>query len=194
MLVRAAPPVPDLTRLILHRTPAPDAERWPARIALLLVAFAQLTLASAQLFGVASGMRELPAGASMLDHLTHEGTAWNLAVGVGLLWAALRPSSAAGQLPVLTGFVAVLTAFSAADLITGTVTVQRVLTHVFVVAGVVLLYVVRHQHRGTRGPRPLAEPEPGSAETEAESAFSRQPHPASGRPRFRRPAGRHDAA
>ncbi|KAA9154665.1 hypothetical protein FPZ12_031285 [Amycolatopsis acidicola] len=146
MTVRSAPEVPDLTEVILDRIPAPSGERWGARIALGLVAIAQLTLSMAQLLGVATGM-----GDAMAGHLAHESTAWNAAVGVGLLWAAVRPKTAAGQLPLLTGFVVVLTGFSIADLAGQLVTVERLVSHVFVLAGLALLFVVVRQHRRNGG-------------------------------------------
>jgi predicted anti-sigma-YlaC factor YlaD len=83
----------------------------------------------------------------MMGHLTHESAAWNLAVGVGLLWATARPGSAAGQLPALTGFVLVLTGLSVADLAGHDVTAGRLVSHVFVLAGLVLLFVVCRQYR-----------------------------------------------
>jgi predicted anti-sigma-YlaC factor YlaD len=150
LTVRAAPPVPDLTEVVLDRIPAPTGERWGARVALGLAAIGQLALAMAQLLGVATGM-DARSGVAMLGHLSHESTAWNLAVGAGLFWAAVRPRSAAGQLPVLTGFVVVLTGLSLADLARHDVTAGRLVSHVFVLAGLVLLFVVVRQHRDGGG-------------------------------------------
>ncbi|GHF42238.1 putative anti-sigma-YlaC factor YlaD [Amycolatopsis bartoniae] len=193
MTVRAAPVVPDLTGVVLDRVPAPTGERWPARIGLGLVAMAQLTLSVAQLFGTATGMGA--AGGSMLSHLTHESTAWNLAVGVGLLWAALRPRAAAGQLPVLSGFVLVLTALSVADLAGHAVTTARLASHAFVVLGLALLFLVRHQHRDDGRPGigdalvPAPHAEPGSSPGERLGDIPRPRHP-----RWHRPASRRRAA
>lgn len=196
MTVRAAPPVPDLTDTILERIPAPSGEKWPARIGLGIVAVAQLTLSVAQFLGIATGMGGMAEGGSMMDHLTHESTAWNVAVGVGLLWAALRTRAAAGQLPLLTGFVLVLTAFSAGDLLGSEVTAGRVLSHSLIVVGLVLLYVVHRQNREAPHPNPLADAAPDfdfgprevSADTEpaAEEQHRHLPR--------RRPASRHRAA
>ncbi|WP_233226107.1 zf-HC2 domain-containing protein [Amycolatopsis sp. CA-126428] len=181
MLLRPAPPVPDLTAAILERTPAPSGEGWGWRIALAVVAIAQLGLAFAQLLGTAHAHDGVP-----LVHLGHESGAWNLAVGIGLLTAALRPKTAGGQLPLLTGFVGVLLGLSAGDLATGQVAVSRVTTHVLVVLGLALLYAVHRadRHRGT--PFPAATAGDGTATLE-----STVDAPAAGRPRprpFRRQA------
>jgi predicted anti-sigma-YlaC factor YlaD len=151
MIVRAVPEAPNLTEVILGRIPAPRGKRRPARIGLGIVAAAQLALSVAQLLGAATGLGAMP-GAAMMGHLTHETGAWNLALGVGLLWAALRPRSAAGLLPLLSGFVLVLTALSVSDLLGHAVSAERLVSHVFVVLGLALLFVVRHQHRDDRRP------------------------------------------
>lgn len=193
ILLRPAPPVPDLTAVILERTPAPPRDGWPARIALALVAIAQLGLAFAQLLGV----EDHGAGhgaESLVGHLSHESSAWNLAVGVGLGWAAVRTKAAAGQLPALTGFVALLLALSAGDLVAGQVTAGRVLTHGLVVLGLVLLFVVNRQHRLRNRPSPATTEETPDSLT-AGSGYETGEAPE--RPRqhkgFRRPASRHVA-
>jgi predicted anti-sigma-YlaC factor YlaD len=168
MVVREAPAVPDLSEAILDRIPAPSGERWPARIALAVVAIAQSTLSTAQLLGVATGMGAMPDPV-MVGHLAHESAAWNLAIGAGLLWAALRPRSAAGQLPMLTGFVLVLAVLSVDDLAGHAVTAGRLLTHGFVLLGLMLLFVVWRQHRdsGRPGTGDAIAPRPSSAERTA---------------------------
>lgn len=181
MLLRPAPPVPDLTASILERTPAPSGEGWGLRIALALVAIGQLGLAFAQLLAPGHAL-----------HLDHESGAWNLAVGIGLLTAVLRPKTAAGQLPLLTGFVGVLLVLSAGDLAAGQVTVSRLATHVLVVLGLVLLYAVHRRHRDRGAPRPAATADDGSV-----TAGSTVDAPAPERPRprgFRRQANGHHAA
>lgn len=196
--VRAAPVVPDLTELILERAPAPSATNWPARIALGIVAFAQLTLAVAQFLGVATGMGGMQDGGSMLDHLGHESTAWNFAVGAGLLWAALRPRAAGGQLPLLSGFVVVLTVLSAGDLIDGEVSAGRILSHVLVVLGLALLFLVHRQNRDGYGSSPAVR---STADTDydefadaADLDGGADPEEARRTRPWRRPASRHHAA
>lgn len=182
MLLRPAPPVPDLTAVILERTPAPSGDGWGRRIALAVVAIAQLGLAFAQLLGTAHDG----------GHLGHESGAWNLAVGIGLLTAALRPKTASGQLPLLTGFVGVLVVWSAGDLAAGRVTLSRLATHLLVVLGLALLYAVHRAHRGRGAPLPAATAGDGTP-----VSGSTVDAPAAGRPRpraFRRQAHSRHAA
>ncbi|MGW3961863.1 zf-HC2 domain-containing protein [Amycolatopsis sp. NPDC005003] len=171
MLLRPAPPVPDLTAAILERTPAPSGERWGRRIALAVVAIAQLGLAFAELLGTAGGHSA---------HLGHESGAWNLAVGIGLLTAALLPRTAGGQLPLLTGFVGVLLVLSAGDLAAGQVTLSRLSTHLLVVLGLALLYAVHRDQRDRGAPLPAATADDGAA-----TSGSTVDAPAPGRPRPR---------
>ncbi|HET6707014.1 zf-HC2 domain-containing protein [Amycolatopsis sp.] len=184
MLLRPAPPVPDLTAAILERTPAPSGERWGRRLALAVVAIAQLGLAFAQLLDTAGGHGGI--------HVGHESGAWNLAVGIGLLTAALLPRTAGGQLPLLTGFVGVLLVLSAGDLAAGQVTLSRLSTHLLVVLGLALLYAVHRGHRDHGTPLPAATADDGAA-----TSGSTVDAPPAGRPRprpFRRQAhGRHAA-
>ncbi|WP_191984250.1 hypothetical protein [Amycolatopsis eburnea] len=183
MLLRPAPAVPDLTAAILERTPAPSGEGWGLRIALAVVAVAQLGLAFAQLLGTAGGHGGL--------HFDHESGAWNLAVGIGLLAAVVRPKTAAGQLPLLTGFVGVLLVLSAGDLAAGQVTLARLATHLLVVLGLALLYAVHRSHRDRGTPVPAATADGTSTSGSTVDA----PAPARPRPRgSRRQAhGRHAA-
>ncbi len=58
-------------------------------------------------------------GPTAAGHLFNESTAWNLALGVGMLWAAFRPRATAGLVPMLAIFVVVLAAYSTHDLLTG---------------------------------------------------------------------------
>ncbi|WP_033289510.1 zf-HC2 domain-containing protein [Amycolatopsis jejuensis] len=192
-LVRSAPAVPDLTDRILADTPAPPREKWGLRVALGLVGLVQCGLAFAQLLG----MDNAHGGGFMTGHLLNESAAWNLAVGVGLLWAALRTRAAAGQLPMITGFVIVLAVLTTSDLIGDRVTAGRVLSHVFLVAGLALLYAVHRQHRLRHQPGPdLADTADDPADTTITTrgtlALAR-PHPKRGRD-SQRPTGRHHAA
>lgn len=191
MTVRAAPAVPDLTGVLLQRIPAPAGERWGARAGLGAVAVAQLSLSVAQLMGVATGM----SIGTMADHLSHESTAWNLAVGVGLLWAALRPRAASGQLPVLTGFVTVLLGLSVTDLLGHTVTAGRLASHVFVLLGLVLLFVVRHQYHHRHDAPGNGDAVVPGAEIRGTAGLATAAEETRLGPRRRhRPAGKHNAA
>jgi len=159
MLVREAPAVPDLTERILAEVPAPPAHRWGRRIALALVALVQCGLGLSELLGTDVGHAEHGGMLAVAVHLGNESAAWNLAIGLGLLWAAMRPATAAGLLPALTGFVVILAVMSGIDLSGGEVTLARVLSHALLVAGVGLLFAVRQQHRRTTTPTPGARDE-----------------------------------
>lgn len=143
--VRAVPSTPDLTASVMQVLPAPAVRRWP-RVLLGVVAVAQIVLGVLQLLG--------PSGhEAMAGHLFHESTAWNLALGAGFGWAAWRVRAGVGMLPVLGAFLTVLTFVSVHDLITGVVSAGRLVSHLPLVAALVLLLVIRHDHRdGDTGP------------------------------------------
>lgn len=151
--VRPAAGVPDLVADVLAAAPpAPPVARtpgWSWRMGLAGVAVAQLTLGMAQVFGVntAADHTGHPAGEPVSAHLFNESTAWNLALGLGLLWTALRPQAASGMLPVTAAFVAVLVPFSVNDLLTGAVGVSRITSHAFLLLGLALLVAVHRVHR-----------------------------------------------
>ncbi|WP_158628605.1 zf-HC2 domain-containing protein [Saccharopolyspora rhizosphaerae] len=144
--VRAVPSTPDLTDSVLRALPAPTARRWP-RVLLGAVAAVQVALGALQLLG--AGGHEAMAG-----HLFHESSAWNLALGAGFGGAAWRARASAGVLPVLSAFLAVLTVVSVQDVLTGGVSAGRLVSHLPLVAALVLLLVIRHDHRDREpGPR-----------------------------------------
>lgn len=145
--VRPAQPAPDLVAAVLADAPPRHIALAP-RLALAAVAIVQLWLALAQLL---AGATSSPAH-GITGHLFNEGAAWNLALGIGLLVAAVHAHRAAGLLPTLGGFVAVLGAFSVHDLLTGAATAARVLTHVPLLAGLVLLCLVHRAHRNLPTP------------------------------------------
>ncbi|MBB4684143.1 putative anti-sigma-YlaC factor YlaD [Amycolatopsis jiangsuensis] len=196
MLVRAAPPVPDLTARIMAETPAPPREKWALRVALALVGLVQCGLAFAQLLGMDPGMHDAHSG-FMEGHLLNESAAWNLAVGVGLLWAALRTRAASGLLPMITGFVVVLAVLTTGDLLGDRVTAARVLSHTFLVVGLVLLFAVHRQHRARHRPGPdLADAVDSGEETTVRyhgALALARPHGKHGRD-TERPTGRRRAA
>jgi predicted anti-sigma-YlaC factor YlaD len=146
--VRPAVSVPDLTEAIMATAPIPSRGRLSrSRVLLGVVGVCQLALAWSQIFGGADvGQTEHSVGQGA-GHLFNESTAWNLALGVGFYWAAWRPRAAAGLIPAVAGFVVVLLGYSAYDLIAGSATAARVVGHGLVVAGLVLLILVRHSER-----------------------------------------------
>ena len=197
--VRPATPVPDLHEAILADAPQIEpAQGWWVRGALVCVAVAQVTLGLSQLLGMGVtamhvGHEDAPAVAG---HLFNESTAWNLALGIGMLWAAFRPRATSGLVPVLAGFVVVLFAYSAHDLVTGAAPVSRVLGHGLLVLGLGLMIVVNRRHhphapdgaRASTTPGTLAEgagavADPGGTDVAGPT----------GRPHLR-PAGHHRAA
>ncbi|MBB5957103.1 putative anti-sigma-YlaC factor YlaD [Saccharothrix tamanrassetensis] len=195
--LRPATPTPDLAAAVLDAAaPVKATTRgWYPRAALAGVAVAQLTLGLAQVLG--SGTAPAAAGHGVHgasgSHLFNESTAWNLALGLGLLWTALRPRATTGMLPVVAGFVVVLGVFSVQDLVAGQATVQRVTSHAILLLGLVLLVVV---HRGWRDPDGgrVADPLPDSPDVVGTEGGSRPAEPtAPTRPRLR-PVSRRRAA
>lgn len=148
--------VPDLSARVLADVVLPTRRvlrrRLLLRAALALVAVTQLAIALPSLAGIGVGM-------PMSAHVAHESAAFDIAVGVALLAAALAPRRAAGLAPLLGTFVVVLAVLSAHDLIDGEVTTARELTHVATVLGLVLLVLLDRTERALppRRARPVAE-------------------------------------
>ncbi|APU14664.1 MULTISPECIES: zf-HC2 domain-containing protein [Actinoalloteichus] len=192
MRVRAAVAPPDLTDAILAARGRGRGEK-AVRAALASVGVAQLALGAAQLLGVDHGMTHDGAAAT---HLFNESTAWSLAMGLGLLWAALRSGHSRGMLPLVGGFVLVLSVFSVQDLIAGEVTVSRVLSHGLLVIGLGLLTVV-HRQESRHSPEPgrpgIREPRQAAAPLPAEIRLQAPDLPRSGRRRLRSITGRRAA-
>jgi predicted anti-sigma-YlaC factor YlaD len=138
-----AEPVPDLTTAVLadaavagNRTRAWSLPAL-ARMALALVAGVQLTLALPGLLGEGHG-------ASV--HVAREHGAWELALAVGLLAAALRPWRAPGLLPVAAALSATLVLATALDVSSGHTTVRAESSHGLLITGLVLLVMVQRLH------------------------------------------------
>lgn len=112
-----------------------------ARWGLGLTGVVQMVLAIAQGMGVHLG---LPHGETV-GHVLNESTAWSAALGVAMVAAALRPPVAGGVAWVLAAFVAVLSVYVVSDAIAGGVTVDRVLTHLPVLAGAFLAWLVSRE-------------------------------------------------
>ncbi|MGX7826713.1 zf-HC2 domain-containing protein [Actinokineospora sp. 24-640] len=145
--VREAVPTPDLADAVL----AADPRREPAgyrRLALGVVAVAQLTLGMAQLLGVTHGPGH--------SHVLNESSAWTIALGAALAYAAFRPAAATGVLVATGGFLGVLTPFAVIDLAVGAATASRVATHAILLLAVGLLIAVRPggDAAGSRRPSP----------------------------------------
>jgi predicted anti-sigma-YlaC factor YlaD len=191
--VREASPVPDLSDEILATAPSPvNARGWWPRLGLGVVAVAQITLALGQILEPATGHGG-HGSTPFAGHLFNESTAWNLALGIGLFWAAFRPRATSGMVPVLGGFVLVLLVYSTIDLVNGAAPVARVAGHGLLVAALCLLVVVNR--RSTTPPHGnqtrIPEPEADHAYPADEPATDRRQPP--GRPPLR-PASHHRAA
>jgi predicted anti-sigma-YlaC factor YlaD len=150
----AAPQVPDLTAAVLTALPrelpgARVAARsrladTAVRLALLVVAAAQAGLAWPALAYGAAAM-------SAPVHVTHETGAWNLGIAAAFLGVAAAPRLAAGALPFLVTFAALLAPVTLADLAAGHVHADRAIAHVLLLAGVVLVATAawRWRRRGS---------------------------------------------
>jgi predicted anti-sigma-YlaC factor YlaD len=147
-----APSVPDLTASVLGALPrelpgAAVAARArladsALRLALLAVGIAQAGLAWPVLTSGAGAM-------SAPVHMAHETGAWNLAVAAAFLAVAAGPRLAAGALPFLGSFAALLIPVTVADLGAGHVHAERAGAHLLVLAGVILVSAVAwrtHRH------------------------------------------------
>lgn len=139
-------------------SPPPRAPR-PAgswlRWTLGAVGAAQAALALAQAAGADIGT----AGAhhaTMGGHLLNESTAWSAALGVVMIGAALRPAATAGLAGVLSVFTVILTGYVVSDAMAGAVGIDRILSHLPVVAGAVLALLL---WRTTRAPGPQPRPD-----------------------------------
>ena len=149
----SAPAVPDLTGAVLAALPqelpgaAAAARRQLVdtglRLALLAVGVAQAGIAWPVLVTGAGAM-------SAPTHMTHETGAWNLAVAAAFLAVAAAPRLAAGALPFLLSFAVLLVPVTLADLGAGQVHADRALTHLLLVAGVVLVSVGAYRNRSRR--------------------------------------------
>lgn len=184
--VRPAATTPDLVSVVMSAAPdpAPPRRRRVLRTALGAVAAAQLGL------GLAQGLLPALHGHGIAHgHLFNESTAWNLALGVGMLWASWRDRTAGGVLPVLSAFVAALAGFSVHDLIVGAATVERVASHALLLVGLGLLFAVHR--RGGGGPAPADAGRDGGSGTAGDGS---PPELAAGQTPHLRPTAHHRAA
>ncbi|SDZ64808.1 Predicted anti-sigma-YlaC factor YlaD, contains Zn-finger domain [Asanoa ishikariensis] len=111
---------------------------WLLRVGLAGVGFAQFLLGAAQTAGIGRAAHLDHVGAPGSGHLWHESAAWNLALGAGFLFVAIRRTRPAGLLPTLTTFVAVLGLLSLGDIADGRVGAGRLASHAFLLAGYLL--------------------------------------------------------
>jgi predicted anti-sigma-YlaC factor YlaD len=163
--------VPDLSAAILAALPARpvQAARWSlGRLAgqpVQVAGWSRARLATALFVALAAigavqlilGLAQISAGgtdagglgghvhagaAATPGHLWHESAAWNVAVGAGYLFLALRRSRPTGLVPMLTAFVGTLLLLSVNDLTAGRVDGTRLVSHGFVILGYLLVVVL----------------------------------------------------
>lgn len=151
---------PDLVERVLAE--APRSRRGLitaiARVLIAAVAAGQLALAGVGLVAahglMMPGGHAATMGGATLTHMSHEAAAWNLAIGAGFLWVALRSSRSAGLVPVLTAFVGLLALLSVFDLAEGRVDTLRLLSHALVVLGLGLVLLLDRLRAGGGGSTP----------------------------------------
>jgi predicted anti-sigma-YlaC factor YlaD len=138
------PPPMTVDEDLLAAAPGPGRARLAGtlRIALGVVGIAQFLLGAAQIAGI--GDAGHPHGLDVVlgggpDHLWHESAAWNVALGAGFAWIAIRRTRPLGLVPTLTAFVAVLTLLSVNDAIAGRVDVARILSHGLILVGYLII-------------------------------------------------------
>ncbi len=135
---------PDLSELILAQVVSPAVRvaryRRRLRVGLAAIGLLQWALAVPALFGDTVGMQ-------MAVHATHESAAWNLALGAAFLAVATKPMRAVGTLPILATFVAVLAVLSVGDIADGSVTLPRLASHLGIVVGLVLVFLMSRSQR-----------------------------------------------
>jgi predicted anti-sigma-YlaC factor YlaD len=150
-------PVPDLTATILAAVPEPSPKR-PGRVvttlflALAAVGAVQLILGLAQVAGSDAGDHVHNGLGATADHLWHESAAWNVALGAGYLFLALRRSRPTGLVPMLSAFVGMLLLLSVNDLTAGRVDGTRLVSHGFVILGYILVVALSRIGGGTGMP------------------------------------------
>ncbi|UQU64747.1 zf-HC2 domain-containing protein [Couchioplanes caeruleus] len=108
-------------------------------IALAAVGAVQLILGLAQVGGGAASLHVHAGLDATPGHLWHESAAWNVAIGAGYLFIALRRSRPAGLVPMLTAFVGMLLLLSVNDLSAARVDGTRLVSHGFVILGYLLV-------------------------------------------------------
>jgi predicted anti-sigma-YlaC factor YlaD len=197
-----ARPAPDLAGAVRARVPV-AGRSWPRRALRLVVALAglgQLALSAVELaadrVGATGASGDELQGASLM-HFAHESAAWNLALGVGFVWVALRVRRAAGLVPTLTAFVLTLAVLTGLDYAHGRVDVVRLASHLLVVVGYAAVLALAAREAGGGGFFPRALRWPGAAPhpaTGASAAPERGGRLGEGRGGGLRPTGRRGAA
>jgi len=160
----AVPPLgPNALAAILAAAPGPARARLALslRAGLGVLGAVQLLLALAQVLAIGDGVghvHDTTLDGATPDHLWHESAAWNVAVGAGFLWIALRRSRPSGLVPTLTAFIAVLTLLSAVDVAAGRVESVRLVSHGLILVGYLIILALVWPGLHTGDPRPDRQP------------------------------------
>jgi predicted anti-sigma-YlaC factor YlaD len=143
-------------------------EGWRPRLATLLfgalalVGVVQLIMGLKQVGGGASSQHAHTGLDATPGHLWHESAAWNVAVGAGYLFIALRRTRPTGLMPMLTAFVGMLLLMSVNDLSGARVDAERLVSHGFVILGY-LIVAALSRVSGAFVPSPGDKATPGAA-------------------------------
>jgi predicted anti-sigma-YlaC factor YlaD len=136
------PPGPGISDDVLAAAPGRGRRRiaYGLRGVLGVLGFAQFVLGMGQLSALSALHVHLGLpGTVDSSHLWHESAAWNVAIGAGFGWVAVRRTRPGGVMPLMTAFVVLLTLVSVGDLWQGQVDQTRLLSHVLVVIGYLVL-------------------------------------------------------
>jgi predicted anti-sigma-YlaC factor YlaD len=143
-------------------------EGWRPRLAtflfaaLALVGAVQLIMGLAQVGGGASSLHVHTGLDATPGHLWNESAAWNVAIGAGYLFIALRRARPTGLMPMLTAFVGMLLLMSVNDLSGARVDGTRLVSHGFVILGYLLVAALTRVS-GAFVPSPGDKATPGSS-------------------------------
>ncbi|WP_422749901.1 zf-HC2 domain-containing protein [Mycobacterium sp. WMMD1722] len=130
------------------------------RYALGAIGVIQLGLALVQALGVDFGLVSSNHGIAGGAHLLNESTAWSAALGATLIAAAVRPVFAPGAVSAAGVYALVLAYYVAMDSMNGHVTAARVASHLPVLLGAALAFLLwrRTSPGRRRGDAPTASP------------------------------------
>ncbi len=132
-----APPVPDLTARVLDAIAGVEGSPAPTgalRVGLAIVALVQIGLAAPALL--------LGEDAGLPVHTARHLGSFAVALGVGFLFAAWRPSRVAGVFPIAAALVACLVATSFVDVASGRAAATGELTHTTELVGLAALWLL----------------------------------------------------